>query len=100
MSVPSCLVSSASWIEQNILNDSTAPERSFVRRQRHAGGNLGFMSPFVRSPLDFYIVQEDLRGRGYGLRIWDTAIAHAGPPAVDRVVAEGRSRNVGAQGKY
>src|SRR5260370_2755371 len=50
MGVPSCLVSSVSWIEENILNDSAAPERSIVCRQRLTGGNLGFMSPFVRSP--------------------------------------------------
>ena len=28
--------------------------------------------------LGFYIVREDLRGRGYGLRIWNAAIARAG----------------------
>ena len=28
--------------------------------------------------LGFYIVRADLRGRGYGLRIWNAAIAHAG----------------------
>src|SRR3984893_19216922 len=50
MSVPSCLVSSVSWIEENILNDGAAPERSIVCRQRLTGDNLGFMSPFVRSP--------------------------------------------------
>jgi GNAT superfamily N-acetyltransferase len=159
MSVPSCLVSSVSWIEENILNDGAAPERSIVCRQRLTGGNLGFMSPFVRSPnmnnlsirtmrpdeisiavnwaaaegwnpgladdacfaavdpegfligeldgapaatascvnysagfafLGFYIVREDLRGRGYGLRIWDAAIAHAGPRVIglDGVVAQ------------
>jgi hypothetical protein len=33
MSVPSCLVSSVSWTEENILNDSAAPERSIVCRQ-------------------------------------------------------------------
>src|SRR5450631_3267881 len=140
MSVPSCLVSSISWIEENILNDGAAPERSIVCLQRLTGGNLGFLSPFVQSPdmndlsirtmrpdeisiavnwaaaegwnpgladdacfaavdpegfligeldgalaatvscvnysasfafLGFYIVREDLRGRGYGLRIWD-----------------------------
>ena len=29
--------------------------------------------------LGFYIVREDLRGRGYGLQIWSAAIAHAQP---------------------
>jgi len=40
--------------------------------------------------LGFYIVREDLRGRGYGLRIWNTAIAHAGPRVIglDGVVAQ------------
>ena len=28
--------------------------------------------------LGFYIVRADLRDRGYGLRIWNAAIAHAG----------------------
>ncbi len=28
--------------------------------------------------LGFYIVRKDLRGRGYGLQIWNAAIAHAG----------------------
>jgi len=36
--------------EENILNDSAAPECSIVCRQWLTGGNLGFMSPFVRSP--------------------------------------------------
>ena len=30
--------------------------------------------------LGFYIVRPELRGRGYGLRTWQTAIAHAGDP--------------------
>jgi GNAT superfamily N-acetyltransferase len=40
--------------------------------------------------LGFYIVRKDLRGRGYGLRIWNTAIAHAGPRVIglDGVVAQ------------
>jgi GNAT superfamily N-acetyltransferase len=40
--------------------------------------------------LGFYIVREDLRGRGHGLRIWDAAIAHAGPRVIglDGVVAQ------------
>jgi hypothetical protein len=40
--------------------------------------------------LGFYIVREDLRGRGYGLRVWDAAIAHAGGRVIglDGVVAQ------------
>jgi GNAT superfamily N-acetyltransferase len=40
--------------------------------------------------LGFYIVRRDLRGRGYGLRIWDAAMAHAGNRTVglDGVVAQ------------
>jgi GNAT superfamily N-acetyltransferase len=40
--------------------------------------------------LGFYIVREDLRGRGYGLRLWKAAIAHAGGRviALDGVVAQ------------
>src|SRR3984957_3061317 len=40
--------------------------------------------------LGFYIVREDLRGRGYGLGIWNAAIAHAGPRVIglDGVVAQ------------
>jgi GNAT superfamily N-acetyltransferase len=40
--------------------------------------------------LGFYIVREDLRGRGYGLRVWNEAIAHAGPRVIglDGVVAQ------------
>ncbi|MGH6754805.1 MAG: GNAT family N-acetyltransferase [Bradyrhizobium sp.] len=40
--------------------------------------------------LGFYIVREDLRGLGYGLRIWNAAIAHAGPRVIglDGVVAQ------------
>jgi len=41
--------------------------------------------------LGFYIVREDLRGRGHGLRIWNAAIAHAGHDRVARaLVRDGR----------
>src|SRR5437763_1910360 len=40
--------------------------------------------------LGFYIVREDLRGRGYGLRIWNAAMVHARPRVIglDGVVAQ------------
>jgi GNAT superfamily N-acetyltransferase len=40
--------------------------------------------------LGFYIVRPDLRGKGYGLQIWNAAIAHAGGRVVglDGVVAQ------------
>jgi GNAT superfamily N-acetyltransferase len=40
--------------------------------------------------LGFYIVRPDLRGRGYGLRIWNAAIARAGARTIglDGVVAQ------------
>jgi hypothetical protein len=40
--------------------------------------------------LGFYLVRPDLRGRGYGLRMWKQAIAHAGRRVVglDGVVAQ------------
>jgi GNAT superfamily N-acetyltransferase len=40
--------------------------------------------------LGFYIVRPDLRGRGYGLQIWNAAIAHAGARVIglDGVVAQ------------
>ena len=40
--------------------------------------------------LGFYIVRADLRGRGYGLRIWNAAIAHAGSRVIglDGVAAQ------------
>jgi GNAT superfamily N-acetyltransferase len=40
--------------------------------------------------LGFYIVRKDVRGRGYGLRIWNAAIAHAGVRVIglDGVVAQ------------
>src|SRR4249920_3912545 len=40
--------------------------------------------------LGFYIVRLDLRGRGYGLRMWAAAIGHAGTRVVglDGVVAQ------------
>src|SRR5215467_10387224 len=40
--------------------------------------------------LGFYIVRGDLRGRGYGLRMWNAAIAHAGARVIglDGVVAQ------------
>lgn len=46
------------------------------------GGHFAF--------LGFYIVREDLRGRGYGLQMWNAAIAHAGQRVIglDGVVAQ------------
>ncbi len=43
--------------------------------------------------LGFYIVREDLRGRGYGVRIWNEAVAHAGSRVIglDGVVAQQRN---------
>lgn len=43
--------------------------------------------------LGFYIVRPELRGRGYGLRIWNAAIAHAGSCVIglDGVVAQQRN---------
>ena len=40
--------------------------------------------------LGFYMVRKDLRGCGYGLRIWNAAIAHAGARVIglDGVVAQ------------
>lgn len=40
--------------------------------------------------LGFYIVRPDQRGRGHGLRIWQAAMAHAGPRVIglDGVVAQ------------
>src|SRR2546429_3717484 len=40
--------------------------------------------------LGFYIVREDLRGKGYGFRIWNAAIAHAGSRVIglDGVTAQ------------
>ncbi|OCK58240.1 GNAT family N-acetyltransferase [Bradyrhizobium sp. LMTR 3] len=40
--------------------------------------------------LGFYIVRPDLRGKGYGLRIWNAAIAHAGTRVIglDGVTAQ------------
>jgi GNAT superfamily N-acetyltransferase len=40
--------------------------------------------------LGFYIVRPDLRGRGFGLRIWNAAVAHAGTRTIglDGVVAQ------------
>ena len=40
--------------------------------------------------LGLYIVRDDMRGRGHGLRLWNAAIAHAGPRVIglDGVVAQ------------
>jgi GNAT superfamily N-acetyltransferase len=40
--------------------------------------------------LGFYIVRKDMRGRGYGLQVWNAAIAHAGQRVIglDGVVAQ------------
>jgi hypothetical protein len=40
--------------------------------------------------LGFYIVRKDVRGRGYGMRMWNAAIAHAGSRLIglDGVLAQ------------
>lgn len=53
--------------------------------------------------LGFYIVRPDLRGRGYGLQIWNAAIAHAGARVIglDGVVAQQHNyRKSGFQRAY
>src|SRR5262249_37783352 len=53
--------------------------------------------------LGFYIVRRDLRGRGYGLRIWNAAIAHAGARTIglDGAVAQQQNyRKSGFQPAY
>jgi GNAT superfamily N-acetyltransferase len=53
--------------------------------------------------LGFYIVRPELRGRGYGLRIWNAAIAHAPARTIglDGVVAQqGNYRKSGFQLAY
>ena len=53
--------------------------------------------------LGFYIVRPELRGRGYGLRIWNAAIAHAPARTIglDGVVAQqGNYRKSGFQFAY
>jgi GNAT superfamily N-acetyltransferase len=48
--------------------------------------------------LGLYIVREDLRGRGYGLRIWDAAIAHARPRVIGLDGVVGHSRTIESPG--
>ena len=43
--------------------------------------------------LGFYIVRKDLRGRGFGLRIWNAAIAHAGPRVIGLDGVVGQQQN-------
>src|SRR6266516_1518550 len=53
--------------------------------------------------LGFYIVRGDLRGRGYGLRIWNAAIAHARPRTIGPggvVAQQGNYRKSGFQLAY
>src|SRR6187431_820935 len=53
--------------------------------------------------LGFYIVRAELRGKGYGLRIWNAAIAHAGSRVIglDGVTAQqGNYRKSGFQLAY
>src|SRR5262249_53196997 len=62
---------------------------------------VNYDQPFA--VLRFYIVRDDLRGRGYGLRIWNAAIAHARPRTIglDGVVAQqGNYRKSGFQLAY
>lgn len=48
--------------------------------------------------LGFYIVRPDLRGKGYGLRIWDAAIAHAGARVVGLDGVTAQQANYGKSG--
>ena len=62
------------------------------RRARRRAGRDDFLRQ-LRRPirfLGFYIVRPDLRGRGYGLRIWNAAVEHAGDRTIglDGVVAQ------------
>jgi GNAT superfamily N-acetyltransferase len=43
--------------------------------------------------LGFYIVRKDLRGRGFGLRVWNAAIAHAGPRVIGLDGVVGQQQN-------
>jgi GNAT superfamily N-acetyltransferase len=43
--------------------------------------------------LGYYIVRGDLRGRGYGLRIWNAAIAHARPRTIGLDGVVGQQQN-------
>src|SRR3974390_526846 len=56
-----------------------------------AASSLSVVNDDVRFAfLGFYIVRPDLRGRGYGLRTWRAAIAHAGSRTIglDGVVTQ------------
>lgn len=77
-----------------MFRDGGRKRLSDRRNRRRAGGDhllRHYDSRF--SFLGSYIVRHDLRGRGYGLQIWNAAIAHAGTRTIglDGLVAQQRN---------
>jgi ribosomal protein S18 acetylase RimI-like enzyme len=98
---PDELTLAADWAAAERWNPGLADARCFVTVDR-AGFLIGELDGKPAATiscvnyderfafLGFYIVRPDLRGRGFGLRIWNAAIAHAGARVIglDGVVAQ------------